>query len=151
MWKTWSPHFPQKQNKISSNWVSDVTIMYSSNVPVIALIEKVIGNYYVLHVSMDRNPLCVFILKQSRWHLIDNLLKKKMWGLHFKVSLAYLVLFQKLPSALMLAADNDAAECVKLLLEHNAKVKDVDHKGYNALCRAILVGKKYILLIMCVV
>lgn len=43
---------------------------------------------------------------------------------------------------LMLAADCDSADCVKLLLDHNASVKDVDHKGYNALCRAILNGKK---------
>jgi len=42
----------------------------------------------------------------------------------------------------MLAADSNAAECVTLLLNHNARVNDVDHKGYNALCRAILVGKK---------
>ena len=50
--------------------------------------------------------------------------------------------FQKLPSALMLAADSDAADCVTLLLDHNASVRDVDEKGYNALCRAILNGKK---------
>lgn len=42
----------------------------------------------------------------------------------------------------MLAADCDAAECVTLLLDHNAKVNDVDQEGYNALCRAILNGKK---------
>ena len=42
----------------------------------------------------------------------------------------------------MLAADSDAADCVKLLLDHNARVNDVDQKGYNALCRAILIGKK---------
>ena len=42
----------------------------------------------------------------------------------------------------MLAADNNAVDCVKLLLDHNANVRDVDTNGYNALCRAILLGKK---------
>ena len=42
----------------------------------------------------------------------------------------------------MLAADSDAAECVEMLLKHNANVMEVDDKGYNVLCRAILFGKK---------
>lgn len=50
--------------------------------------------------------------------------------------------FQKSPSVLMVAADSDAAECVTLLLNHHASVKEVDERGYNALCRAILNEKK---------
>ena len=42
----------------------------------------------------------------------------------------------------MVAADSDAADCVTLLLDHDASVKDVDEKGYNVLCRAILNEKK---------
>lgn len=46
------------------------------------------------------------------------------------------------PSVLMVAADVDAADCVKLLLDHNASVSDTDEEGYSALCRAILYGRK---------
>ena len=56
--------------------------------------------------------------------------------------LVSIVTFQKLPSALMLAADCDSAACVTLLLDHCANVNDVDGDGYNALCRAIVNGKK---------
>jgi len=51
-----------------------------------------------------------------------------------------IVLFQ--PSMLMVAADADAADCVTLLLDHNASMYDRDEKDYSALCRAILLGKK---------
>ena len=57
--------------------------------------------------------------------------------------------FQKKPSVLMVAADSDAADCVTLLLNHNASVTEVDEKGYNALCRAILNEKK-VKIIFCV-
>ncbi|XP_065883624.1 transient receptor potential cation channel subfamily A member 1-like isoform X2 [Dysidea avara] len=46
------------------------------------------------------------------------------------------------PSMLMVASDADAADCVTLLLDHNASVYDRDDKDYSALCRAILLGKK---------
>ena len=55
---------------------------------------------------------------------------------------SYRVILKKLPTALMRAADSDAVDCVKLLLDHNASVTDVDANGYTALCRAILIGKK---------
>ena len=43
----------------------------------------------------------------------------------------------------MVVADNDAADCVTLMLDHYPdSVTVVDEKGYNALCRAILNGKK---------
>jgi len=46
------------------------------------------------------------------------------------------------PTVLMVAADVDAADCVKLLLDHGASVYDTDEEGYSALCRAILYGRK---------
>ena len=46
------------------------------------------------------------------------------------------------PTMLMVAADVDAADCVKLLLDHSANVYDTDGEGYSALCRAILYGRK---------
>ena len=92
---------------------------------------------------MDKHLLWTIFLKQSSCRLSDDLLKKARWRLISKIFvLLVYVSFQKLPSALMLAADNDAADCVTLLLDHNASVRDVDEKGYNSLCRAILNGKK---------
>ena len=55
---------------------------------------------------------------------------------------SYRMMLKMQPTALMRAADSDAVDCVKLLLDHNASVKDVDADGYTALCRAILIGKK---------
>ena len=46
------------------------------------------------------------------------------------------------PTMLMVAADVDAADCVKLLLDYSASVYDTDEEGYSALCRAILYGRK---------
>lgn len=91
---------------------------------------------------MDKHLLWTIFLKQSSCRLSDDLLKKARWRLTLKILLLVCVSFQKLPSALMLAADSDAADCVTLLLDHNASVRDIDEKGYNALCRAILNGKK---------
>ena len=52
----------------------------------------------------------------------------------------YCFKFQQQKSPLMLAVNSDAADCVKLLLEHKECVYDED--GYYALCSAIINKKK---------
>ena len=109
----------------------------------VILLGIALGICYALLAKMDKHLLWTIFLKQSSCRLSDDLLKKARWRLILKIFvLLVYVSFQKLPSALMLAADSDAADCVTLLLDHNASVRDVDEKGYNALCRAILNGKK---------
>ena len=44
---------------------------------------------------------------------------------------------------LTLATDNNAAECVKVLLNNGFYTDEKDENGENALCRAIRKGNKY--------
>ena len=47
----------------------------------------------------------------------------------------------------MLATDNNAAECVKVLLNNGFHTDEKDKNGENALCRAIRKGKKYAIVV----
>ena len=44
----------------------------------------------------------------------------------------------------MSAADNDASDCVKLLLDHNFSADIEDENHDNILCRAIKRGRQYV-------
>ena len=44
----------------------------------------------------------------------------------------------------MSAADNDASDCVKLLLDHNFSVNIEDENHDNILCRAIKRRRQYV-------
>ena len=116
---------------------------------VVVLLGKNIKGCYVLLARVGKHPLLNICLKQKT--STDGSLKTR-WGLTIKCYVVCVLLvcglFQNMPnkpymlSVLMVAADSNAADCVTLLLNHNASVTEVDDKGYNALCRAILNEKK---------